>query len=296
MTAYPDAAEIGILGGSGIYDLAHVEDVHDVELETPFGTPSDAFRLGRIGGRRVAFLARHGRGHRLLPSEIDYRANLYGFKMLGVTRVLSASAVGSLRSAIEPRHVVVPDQFIDRTRGRRSTFFGNGLAAHVSFADPVCADLCDAFHGAALAEGAHSHRGGTYLCMEGPAFSTRAESKLYRAWGADVIGMTNLTEAKLAREAELCYATLALVTDWDAWREHEAAVTVDALLDTLKTNTELAARVLVEAVRRVPESRGCGCGEALRFAIITADDAVDPAAKDRLHAILDSRPQGNPAP
>ena len=214
-------AEIGLFGGSGLYALAGVEDRQEIEVETPFGKPSDAFVVGGLAGRRVAFLARHGRGHRILPHEINYRANVWAMKSLGVTRILSASAVGSLRETIEPRHVLTPDQFVDRTRGRAATFFGEGIAAHVGFADPVCAELRQRIADAARASGAVVHGEGTYLCMEGPAFSTRAESHLYRSWGLDVIGMTNLTEAKLAREAEICYGTLALVTDFDCWHEEE---------------------------------------------------------------------------
>ena len=282
------AASVGLIGGSGLYALAGLRDVRDVRVDTPFGPPSDDVRLGRIGEISVAFLARHGQGHRLLPGEIDYRANLYAMKSLGVTRILSASAVGSMKESIHPREVVVPDQFIDRTRGRIATFFGGGIAAHVSFADPICPEARGVLLAAARAAGARAHDGGTYLCMEGPAFSTRAESRLYRSWGVDVIGMTNLTEAKLAREAEICYATLALVTDYDCWHEGEEDVTVDGVLQNLRANAELAADTLRRAVAALPAERSrCACGEALRNAVITAPEAIPSDARARLGLLLD---------
>jgi len=238
----------------------------------------------------VAFLARHGRGHTLLPSDINYRANIYAMKMLGVGRILSASAVGSMREAIHPRHVVLPDQFIDRTRKRESTFFGNGLAAHVSFADPICPELRTTLLESARQEGVEAHDGGTYLCMEGPAFSTRAESRLYRSWDVDIIGMTNLQEAKLAREAEICYATLALVTDFDCWHEEEEDVSVNTVLATLKANSVAAAAVLKGAVLALPAGRDrCLCGQALKYAIITDRKCITRAARERLEAILPDR-------
>ncbi|HEX4825636.1 MAG TPA: S-methyl-5'-thioadenosine phosphorylase [Candidatus Polarisedimenticolaceae bacterium] len=284
-----EPSEIGLIGGSGLYALAGLGDPSEIRVDTPFGEPSDTIVTGRIDGRPVAFLARHGRNHRLLPGEINYRANLYALKSLGVTRILSASAVGSMRETIHPRDVVVPDQFIDRTRGRKATFFGEGVAAHVGFADPVCPETRMTLLAAARSSGATAHDGGTYLCMEGPAFSTRAESRLYRSWGVDVIGMTNLTEAKLAREAEICYATLALVTDYDCWHETEDDVSVGTILEILKDNAALAGRVLHETVRTLPRARAaCTCGEALRHALITPAAAIPPDARARLGVLLDA--------
>ncbi len=280
-------ASMGIIGGSGLYALAGLDDPREVSVATPFGSPSEPPIVGTIGGRRVAFLARHGRDHRLLPSEINYRANLYALKALGVERVFSASAVGSMREDVHPRDVVVPDQFIDRTSSRASTFFGDGVAAHVSFADPLCPELRSMLIAAAMREGASVHRDGTYLCMEGPAFSTRAESRLYRSWGVDVIGMTNLTEAKLAREAEICYATLALVTDYDCWHEEEEDVSVDALIANLKANAALAARALRRAVLATPTDRArCACGDALGSSILTPRADISPETRIRLGPIL----------
>lgn len=287
MSAPDDRASVGILGGSGLYSMGGLEDVREVRINTPFGEPSDVVRIGTLGNRRVAFLARHGRDHRLLPGEINYRANIYAFKRLGVEIVLSASAVGSMREDIHPRDVVLPDQFIDRTRGRVSTFFGDGIVAHVGLADPICPAARSALLASARTAGATAHDGGTYVCMEGPAFSTRAESRLYRSWDVDVIGMTNLQEAKLSREAELCYATLALVTDYDCWHVEEDDVSVEALLGNLRANAELAATVLADTIRSLPERRsGCTCGDALKYAIITPLDAVPGAARQRLEAIL----------
>jgi len=281
-------ATIGLIGGSGLYALSGLSEAREVRLSTPFGDPSDALFVGKVGDRSVAFLARHGRNHRLLPGEINYRANIYAMKLLGVTRILSASAVGSMKETIRPRDVVVPDQFIDRTQRRLATFFGEGIAAHVAFADPICPEtrrvLCDA----AAAAGATAHDGGTYVCMEGPAFSTRAESLLYRSWGVDVIGMTNLTEAKLAREAEICYATLALVTDYDCWHEEEADVNVTGVLENLQANAALAAATLRATVLALPASRAqCGCGDALLHAIITPREAISREARARLGVILE---------
>ena len=286
MEKYPKA-ELGMIGGSGLYSLAGAQDVEEVRVNTPFGPPSDVLSVGKLEGRRVAFLARHGREHRLLPTEINYRANLFAFKLLGVERILSASAVGSMRTDIHPRDVVLPDQFIDRTRQRISTFFGDGVAAHVSFGDPICPELRRVLLECARVAGARAHDGGTYLCMEGPAFSTRAESVLYRSWNVHVIGMTNLQEAKLAREAEICYATLAMVTDYDCWHEEEEQVSVESVVENLRANGELAARVLREAVRVLPRrGRGCGCGEALRQAIITPVAAITQEARERLSPII----------
>ena len=284
----PEKAEFGVIGGSGLYQMKELSDVGAVSLETPFGPPSDDYHVGTLSGRRVAFLSRHGRGHRLLPSEINFRANLYGFKALGVTRIISVSAVGSLREDISPLDVVIPDQFIDRTAGRPSTFFGNGAVAHIAFADPVCADLGGSLADAAAAAGARVHRGGTYLCMEGPAFSTRAESHLYRSWGASVIGMTNLQEAKLAREAEVCYATLAMVTDYDCWHHEEESVTVEAVVARLRQNAETAGRIIAGAMPRLARDRSCPCASALRNALLT-DPAVIPGETRRRLDLLIGR-------
>lgn len=277
---------IGIIGGSGLYEMAGLSDVREERVETPFGLPSDAYVLGRLEGRPVAFLARHGRGHRLLPSELNFRANIYGFKALGAEWILSASAVGSMREDVKPRDMLIPDQFFDRTKARPSTFFGDGLVVHVAFADPVCPALGDHLERAAREEGATVHRGGTYVCIEGPQFSTRAESRIYRAWGVDVIGMTNLQEAKLAREAEVCYATLALVTDYDVWHETEEDVTVEAVIAVLQENAAMAKAILRRAVRAIPAARTCPCPHALRDAIITARDRIPPATRERLKLLV----------
>ncbi len=279
-------AEIGVIGGSGFYTLLGAEGLEEKRIETPFGEPSDAYVVGEVEGKKVAFLARHGRGHRLSPSELNFRANIYGMKMLGVERILSLSAVGSMKEEHAPLDFVIPDQFFDRTRGRISTFFGDGVVAHISFADPVCGQLTGTVHKAAQETGIRSKLGGTYLCMEGPAFSTRAESNVYRSWGMDVIGMTNLQEAKLAREAEMCYATVAMVTDYDCWREAHDAVTVDQIISTLKQNTENARKLVPQVIRMLPEERGCKCGSALKHAIITDLAAITAEAKQRLALIL----------
>jgi len=277
---------IGIIGGSGLYEMAGLTDVREERVETPFGPPSDAYVLGRLEGRPVAFLARHGRGHRLLPSELNFRANIYGFKALGAEWILSASAVGSMREDVKPRDILIPDQFFDRTKTRASTFFGDGLVVHVAFADPTCPALGESLYLAAREEGARVHRGGTYLCIEGPQFSTRAESRIYRSWGVDVIGMTNLQEAKLAREAEICYATLALVTDYDVWHETEEDVTVEAVVAILLENAAMAKGILRRAVRAIPSARTCPCPHALRDAIITARDRIPPATRERLKLLV----------
>jgi len=281
----PGRARVGLLGGSGIYDLAALENAREERIDTPFGDPSDSYFTGDLGGVPVAFLSRHARGHRYAPTEINYRANICGFKILGCDAILSASAVGSLKEDYPPGHAVVPDQFLDRTRHRRDTFFGDGLVAHVSLADPVCPSLSALLEASARDCRLAVHRGGTYVCMEGPQFSTRAESFLYRSSGADVIGMTNLTEARLAREAEICYATLALVTDWDCWREATEAVSVEAVLAVLAENADAARRTMREAVARVEGSRPCGCRDALRFAILTDVKAIPEAARERLRPI-----------
>jgi 5'-methylthioadenosine phosphorylase len=279
--------ETAIVAGSGFYELSGMELSQEVHIETPFGAPSGPIVVGRMGDRALAFLSRHGVGHRLLPSEINHRANLFALKMLGVERILSASAVGSLREGIHPRDVVVVDQFIDRCAHRPATFFGNGIAAHVPFAEPVCPECRTTLVRAARAAGATAHDGGTYVCIEGPAFSTRAESRWYRSWGADVIGMTNLQEAKLAREAEICYATLALVTDYDCWHDGEEDVSVEAVLGILRSNREVAARVLSETLDLLPaRGGGCGCRDALRNAIITSPDAIPTRTRERLRPIV----------
>jgi len=269
-----------------VYELSSIEGLREETVETPFGRPSDSYFTGTLGEVPVAFLSRHGRGHRLSPTEINYRANVWGFKSLGCDALLSASAVGSLREELAPRQAVIPEQFIDRTRHRPDTFFGDGLVAHVSFAEPVCPALSGALEGAARAAGLAARRGGTYVCMEGPQFSTRAESRLYRTWGADVIGMTNLTEAKLAREAEICYATLALVTDYDAWRESEEAVSVETVVAILGENAAAARRTMREAVARVTPGRSCACRDALRHAILTDRAAISADARRRLALIV----------
>jgi 5'-methylthioadenosine phosphorylase len=279
-------AEIGIIGGSGLYAMPGLTDVHEVTLETPFGAPSDAFILGNLEGRKVAFLARHGRGHRILPSELNFRANIYAMKMLGVERILSLSAVGSLKEEHKPTDFVIPDQFIDRTFARVGTFFGEGIVAHVGFGDPVCKVVGDALQQACEAAKVECHRPGTYVCMEGPQFSTRAESNLYRSWGADVIGMTNLQEAKLAREAEICYATVAMVTDYDCWREGHDDVTVEQIVAVLHQNAANAAQVVRSAVAAMPTDRSCPCASALKTAILTAPGAIPEAARQRLHLLL----------
>jgi len=279
-------AEIGILGGSGLYAMPGLIGVREHRVETPFGDPSDALVVGELEGRKVAFLTRHGRGHRLLPSEINFRANIYAMKMLGVERILSVSAVGSLKEEHKPTDFVMPDQFIDRTYARVSTFFGDGIVAHVGFGDPVCATVAKTFEAACAEVGVVGKRGGTYVCMEGPQFSTRAESNLYRSWGADVIGMTNLQEAKLAREAEICYATMAMVTDYDCWREGHDDVTVDQVIAVLHTNADNAAKVVRAAVAAMPKERTCGCASALKYAILTDRSAVPAAAKERLSLLV----------
>ena len=277
---------IGIIGGSGLYDMAELTDREERQISTPFGEPSAPYVIGTLRGRRVAFLARHGIGHRLLPSELNFRANIFGFKTLGVERILSASAVGSLKEEYKPLDLVIPDQFLDRTRGRISTFFGNGLVAHVGFAQPFCAPLSEIVYRAAGAAGATVHKGGTYLCMEGPQFSTLAESRLYRSWGMDIIGMTNLQEAKLAREAEICYSTIALVTDYDCWHPEHDHVTVEMIVANLTQNARMAQQVIAEAVARLPFERTCECASALKYAIITRPEAVPAAVKQELAPII----------
>jgi 5'-methylthioadenosine phosphorylase len=279
-------ATIGIIGGSGLYDMAELTDREERTLQTPFGDPSGPYILGSLRGKRVAFLARHGIGHRILPSELNFRANIYGFKLLGVERIVSASAVGSLKEEYRPLDIVVPDQFFDRTKGRISTFFGRGLVAHVAFAHPVCGDLARVAADAVETVGAKVHRGGIYVNMEGPQFSTLAESKLYRSWGMDVIGMTNLQEAKLAREAEICYVTLALVTDYDCWHPDHDSVTVDLIIANLLQNAATAQKTIAEAVSRLSGRRACACKDALATAIITRPEHVPEQTKRELAPII----------
>ena len=277
---------LGVIGGSGLYELPGLKAVERFRLRTPFGDPSDEFVRGRVGGTRLVFLPRHGRGHRLLPTELNFRANLYGMKQLGAEWIVAVSAVGSLREEIAPGHVVVPDQFIDRTRGRQSTFFGRGIVAHVQFADPLCPNLSRVLVEAARAERATVHAGGVYVCMEGPQFSTRAESHLYRSFGAHVIGMTNLQEAKLAREAEICFATLALATDYDCWNTAHGEVDIGEVLRVLGANVELARRTVAGVAARLPERRGCPCPDALANAIITERAAIPAAVRRDLAPIV----------
>jgi len=279
-------AQIGIIGGSGLYSMPGFEASEEVEVDTPWGSPSDRFFVGHLAGKEVAFLARHGRGHRISPSELNFRANIYGMKLLGVERIISLSAVGSLKQDHHPRDFVIPDQFFDRTSGRASTFFGDGVVAHISFADPVCPQLSETVYRACRQVGVRVKKGGTYLCMEGPAFSTKAESNVYRAWGMDVIGMTNLQEAKLAREAEICYVTLAMVTDYDCWHPDHDAVTVSDIITNLNWNAENAAKVVTAAVVSMPNVRECRCGSALTHAIITDRNLIGEAARQKLGLLI----------
>ncbi len=279
---------VGVIGGSGLYEMEErLEEARWVTLRTPFGAPSDAYRVGRLGGTRVAFLSRHGRGHRISPSEINYRANIYGLRALGAAHVISVSAVGSMKEEIRPLDLVIPDQFFDHTKRRVSSFFGEGIVGHVGLADPVCPGLADVLESAGRESGASVHRGGTYLCIEGPQFSTKAESRIYRQWGTSVIGMTNMPEAKLAREAELCYATLALVTDYDVWHEGHDAVTVEAVVANLLKNVATAKVVLQRAIPRVGKPCPAGCAEALASAVITSPKAFPPRTRKRLALLLD---------
>jgi len=278
--------QIGIIGGSGLYDMADVTDRKEVTLTTPFGDPSGPYVIGTLRGKRVAFLARHGAGHRLSPSELNFRANIFGMKTLGVEYIVSASAVGSLKEEYKPLDIVIPDQFIDRTRGRISTFFGRGLVAHVGFAHPFCKILSGIAYQSGQQAGATLHKGGTYVCMEGPQFSTLAESRLYRSWGADIIGMTNLQEAKLAREAEICYTTVALVTDYDCWHPDHDSVTVDMVIANLVQNARTAQLLIANAIEQLPFERTCECASALKYALITRPDAVPAAVRNELAPIV----------
>jgi 5'-methylthioadenosine phosphorylase len=282
----PLQAEIGIIGGSGLYAMPGLADVRELALDTPFGKPSDAYVLGTLNGRKVAFLSRHGRGHRFMPTELNYRANIHGFKELGVERILSLSAVGSLKEEHKPLDFVIPDQFVDRTRHRVDTFFGNGLVVHVALGDPICGEMAKFVHEACRRAGVNVKFGGTYLNMEGPQFSTKAESNLYRSWGMDVIGMTNLTEARLAREAELCYVTVAMVTDYDCWHPEHDHVTVEQIIGVLVKNAEHACNVVREAVAVLPKERTCKCSSALSHAIITDKSKVPAETLQRLRLIV----------
>ena len=277
---------LGVIGGSGLYEMEGMRNVRQVVVRTPFGAPSDALTVGELEGRTLAFLPRHGRGHRLSPSQINYRANVYAMKKIGAGAILSISAVGSMKERIRPGDIVVVDQFYDHTRFRPNTFFSDGVAGHIAFADPVCPDLAGAAYAAARKVLRRVHRRGTYLCMEGPAFSTRAESEIHRKWGVDVIGMTNMPEAKLAREAEICYATLALATDYDCWHATQEDVSVEAILDVLRKNVENSKRIVREVARRLPLPGGCRCGKALEYALITDRKRIPPAARKRLSLLI----------
>ncbi len=279
-------ATVGVIGGSGLYEIEGLANIEEVAVDTPFGDPSDKYITGELEGVKMVFLPRHGRGHRLLPSELNFRANIYGMKKLGVEQIISVSAVGSMKEKIEPGHIVIPDQFIDHTKGRASTFFGNGVVGHIGFADPLCSNLSNVVHDAAISVGANTHFGGTYICIEGPQFSTRAESKLYRSWGVDVIGMTNIPESKLAREAEICYATIALSTDYDCWHEEEEDVTVEAVLAIIKQNVSTAKAIIKAAVQKIKDERSCRCATALQGAIMTDRSVIPEKTKKDLDIII----------
>ena len=281
------SASIGILGGTGLYEIEGIEGVREIRLQTPFGAPSDAYVIGTLEGKRVAFLSRHGRGHRLLPAEVNYRANIFGFKMLGVDRIISVNSVGSLREEIRPRDIVLADQFYDRTR-RANTFFGAGLVAHISFAQPVCPHVSRVLHGTAAGLGLRSHLGGTYICIEGPAFSTKAESRIYRSWACDVIGMTAATEAKLSREAEICYATMNLVTDYDVWRSEEEAVSVELILENLRQNVDNAKAVIKRSLAGLGAETGedCDCRSALAKTLVTRPDLIPAETRKTLELLV----------
>ena len=281
-----EKATLGVIGGSGLYNMSELEDIEEIKMETTFGDPSDAFVIGSLAGRRVAFLPRHGQGHRIPPGAINFRANFYAFKKLGVERVLSATAVGSMKESIRPLDVVIPDQFIDWTRGRASSFFSDGMTVHVSMAEPVCPVLRSILKNAADKTGLNVHGSGTYLCIEGPQFSTKGESELFRSWNVDVIGMTNLPEAKLAREAEICYASLAFVTDYDCWHEEEEGVSVEMLIDNLRKNAEAARKIVSGAIAGIPEERDCACASALGSSIITDPKFIREDTRKRLEVLI----------
>ena len=277
---------IGVIGGSGLYEIEGLTNVEEVVIDTPFGSPSDSYIVGELDGIKMVFLPRHGRGHRVTPSEINFRANIYGMKKLGVDRIISVSAVGSMKEEIEPGHIVIPEQFIDMTKGRTSTFFGGGVVGHVTFADPICGELSKIVYDSAISVGAKTHFGGTYVCIEGPQFSTRAESNVYRSWGVEVIGMTNVTEAKLAREAEICYSTIALSTDYDCWHEEEEDVSVEAILEIIKNNVVTARAIIKEAAGRLSSGKSCQCGSALEYAIISDKSRIPENVKKDLALII----------
>lgn len=278
---------IGIVGGSGLYEIEGLTEVQEVSLQTPFGDPSDKFITGVLDGARMVFLPRHGRGHRLLPTEVPYRANIWGMKKLGVQRIISVSAVGSMKEEIVPGHIVIPDQFFDRTLGKRPmTFFGDGIVGHVQFADPICRDLATVLYDAAIAVGATAHMGGTYICIEGPQFSTRAESLIYRSWGTDIIGMTNINEARLAREAEICYGTIALATDYDCWHHEHDDVSVEAVIAIIHNNVATARRIIKTAVSNLVAERDCLCREALKFAIMTDRGLIPAETREKLEVVM----------
>jgi 5'-methylthioadenosine phosphorylase len=277
---------VGVIGGSGLYEMEGLEHIETLSLTTPFGAPSDSFVVGRLEGVKVAFLPRHGKGHRISPSSLNFRANIYGMKMLGVQSIIAVSAVGSMKESIHPGHMVIPDQFIDRTTGRIGTFFNDGIVGHVSFADPVCPVLSQILFESGKKAGATVHKGGTYICIEGPQFSTRAESKLYRSWGVDIIGMTNLPEAKLAREAEICYATIAFATDYDCWHETAGDVSIGDVLRILAESTKIAKSAIRLAVKQIPEKRECVCADALKYAVITGKKSIPEKTKKDLELII----------
>jgi len=279
-------SKVGIIGGSGLYHIDSLSNVKEIDVKTPFGDPSDKYIAGNLEGKEVYFLPRHGKGHRLMPSELNFRANIYGFKKLGVDTIISISAVGSLKEELKPRDIVIPDQFFDRTQGRKDTFFGEGIVAHISFGNPFCRHLSELAYQTASKCDTDVHQGGTYINMEGPAFSTQAESNVYRSWGMDIIGMTNLAEAKLSREAEICYTTIAMVTDYDCWREEEEEVSVEAIIANLNYNAENAKKIIKEMVQKLPEARDCDCHNALKCAIITQPDLIPPKTKDKLNLII----------
>ncbi len=280
------SGKIGVIGGSGLYQMEELQGVNEIKVDTPFGDPSDALITGVLDGKEMVFLPRHGVGHRIQPTDLNYRANIYAMKKLGVEWIISLSAVGSMKEEIAPGHIVIPDQYYDNTRRRISTFFGNGIVVHISFADPTCVKLNSILSGAARAAGCSVHQGGTYLCIEGPQFSTKAESNIYRGWGVDVIGMTNATESKLAREAEICYSTVALPTDYDVWRESEETVTVEQILAVLNANVERSKNIIREAVKSLPYERDCGCPGALKDAILTAPEKIPAEKKQELELLL----------
>jgi 5'-methylthioadenosine phosphorylase len=280
------AKKIGIIGGSGLYDLEGLENIKREKISTPFGDPSDEFIMGFIDGVELIFLPRHGKGHRILPSELNFRANIYAMKTLQVEWIISVSAVGSMREDIRPGDIVLPDQFFDRTKGRISTFFGEGIVAHLPFADPVCPTLQNILYQASRKSGTYVHKGGTYICIEGPQFSTRAESRIYRSWGVDVIGMTNIPEAKLAKEAEICYATLALATDYDCWHETEEDVSLEIVMKTMEKNIEKSKEIIKKAIKLIPEERNCSCKDALKNAIVTVPEYIPEDTKKKLSLII----------